>query len=484
MVPVGPSRSGRRRTATGTSGRRRSRPTCARAWCSPATRTRRGPSTTTAGAWYYHRFYDFQPDLNMANPRVRQEIEKIIGFWLQLGVAGFRLDAAPFVIELDRARRALARARTSPGSSDFREQLVVATRRRRHPGRGQRRGRAAARVLRRRPPAADAVQLHPQPADVPRPGPPGGRRRSCRRWPRPRRCPTPASGRPSCATTTRSTSVGSSATSTTRCSPRSGPSRTCSSTGGASAGGWRRCSATTAGGSRWPTPCSSACPGRRSSATATRSAWARTSPCPNATPSARRCSGATGPTAASRPPDATGLRRPVISGGEFGYETVNVEDQQRDPGSLLGWFQRSLPHPARVPGVRRRCLHAGPGRPARRAGAPHVGRPGQPAVRTQPRRRSSERRRRPAARSGRRPGGGLRPTAATSRSRGSSRAIEIGASGFRWIRLSRGLSRPVAASRGFGLPDEADVEREVGERCVDAEVRGVVGVGVVDRVDH
>ena len=53
-----------------------------------------------AGAWYYHRFYDFEPDLNMANPRVRQEIEKIIGFWLQLGVDGFRLDAAPFVIEL------------------------------------------------------------------------------------------------------------------------------------------------------------------------------------------------------------------------------------------------------------------------------------------------------------------------------------------------------------------------------------------------
>ena len=58
-----------------------------------------------AGAWYYHRFYDFQPDLNMANPRVRQEIEKIIGFWLQLGVAGFRLDAAPFIIELTDARR-------------------------------------------------------------------------------------------------------------------------------------------------------------------------------------------------------------------------------------------------------------------------------------------------------------------------------------------------------------------------------------------
>jgi maltose alpha-D-glucosyltransferase/alpha-amylase len=53
----------------------------------------------TAGAWYYHRFYNFQPDLNISNPRVREEIKKIAAFWLQLGVAGFRMDAAPFVIE-------------------------------------------------------------------------------------------------------------------------------------------------------------------------------------------------------------------------------------------------------------------------------------------------------------------------------------------------------------------------------------------------
>jgi maltose alpha-D-glucosyltransferase / alpha-amylase len=53
-----------------------------------------------AGAWYYHRFYDFQPDLNFANPEVREEAKKIIGFWLQLGVAGFRIDAMPFIIEL------------------------------------------------------------------------------------------------------------------------------------------------------------------------------------------------------------------------------------------------------------------------------------------------------------------------------------------------------------------------------------------------
>ena len=49
-------------------------------------------------AWYFHRFYDFQPDLNTANPEVQAEILKIMGYWLQLGVDGFRMDAVPFVI--------------------------------------------------------------------------------------------------------------------------------------------------------------------------------------------------------------------------------------------------------------------------------------------------------------------------------------------------------------------------------------------------
>lgn len=51
-----------------------------------------------AKAWYFHRFYDFQPDLNTSNPLVQAEILKIMGFWLQLGVSGFRMDAVPFVI--------------------------------------------------------------------------------------------------------------------------------------------------------------------------------------------------------------------------------------------------------------------------------------------------------------------------------------------------------------------------------------------------
>ena len=51
-----------------------------------------------AKEYYFHRFYEFQPDLNTANPKVQAEILKIMGFWIQLGVSGFRMDAVPFVI--------------------------------------------------------------------------------------------------------------------------------------------------------------------------------------------------------------------------------------------------------------------------------------------------------------------------------------------------------------------------------------------------
>jgi maltose alpha-D-glucosyltransferase/alpha-amylase len=52
-----------------------------------------------AKEYYFHRFFEFQPDLNMDNPAVRTEIRRIIGYWLQLGMEGFRLDAVPFMIE-------------------------------------------------------------------------------------------------------------------------------------------------------------------------------------------------------------------------------------------------------------------------------------------------------------------------------------------------------------------------------------------------
>ncbi|TFV80925.1 trehalose synthase [Microbacterium sp. dk485] len=53
-----------------------------------------------SGEWYLHSFYPHQPDLNIANPAVRDEIAKAIGFWLQLGITGFRVDAVPFFLEV------------------------------------------------------------------------------------------------------------------------------------------------------------------------------------------------------------------------------------------------------------------------------------------------------------------------------------------------------------------------------------------------
>ncbi len=52
-----------------------------------------------AGSYYWHRFYQHQPDLNYDNPAVLGEMLEVLHFWLALGVDGFRLDAAPFLVE-------------------------------------------------------------------------------------------------------------------------------------------------------------------------------------------------------------------------------------------------------------------------------------------------------------------------------------------------------------------------------------------------
>jgi len=50
-----------------------------------------------AKAYYFHRFYSHQPDLNYDNPAVRREMLRIVDFWLGLGVDGLRLDAVPYL---------------------------------------------------------------------------------------------------------------------------------------------------------------------------------------------------------------------------------------------------------------------------------------------------------------------------------------------------------------------------------------------------
>ena len=54
-----------------------------------------------SGEWYLHHFYRSQPDLNVTNPKVRDEIAKTMGYWLELGISGFRVDAVPFLLQTD-----------------------------------------------------------------------------------------------------------------------------------------------------------------------------------------------------------------------------------------------------------------------------------------------------------------------------------------------------------------------------------------------
>lgn len=52
-----------------------------------------------AKAYYWHRFYSHQPDLNFDNPKVQSEMLKVIDFWMKMGVDGVRLDAVPYLFE-------------------------------------------------------------------------------------------------------------------------------------------------------------------------------------------------------------------------------------------------------------------------------------------------------------------------------------------------------------------------------------------------
>lgn len=64
-----------------------------------------------AGQYYLHYFFPHQPDLNMNEPAVRDEMAEIVSFWIQQGLAGFRVDAVPFLVEF---RSQAAEAASNP----------------------------------------------------------------------------------------------------------------------------------------------------------------------------------------------------------------------------------------------------------------------------------------------------------------------------------------------------------------------------------
>jgi maltose alpha-D-glucosyltransferase/alpha-amylase len=71
-----------------------------------------------AKAYYWHRFYSHQPDLNFDNPRVRRALLDVLDYWLELGVDGLRLDAVPYLYERDGTN-----CENLPETHDFLKQL-------------------------------------------------------------------------------------------------------------------------------------------------------------------------------------------------------------------------------------------------------------------------------------------------------------------------------------------------------------------------
>ena len=246
MVP-----RGRARAATSPLPRlvrlaRRAARTSRRDWSSRARRRATGPTTTRPGSTTCTASTASSPTSTPPTPRCATRSHRSSGFWLELGVAGFRLDAVPALLETAGAARAVGRTRSS-GCADLR---AFASRRR---GDAMLLGevnvglKELAELLRRaRRRAAHAVRVPDQPAPVAG-ARARGRRAAGDRDPRAAAVPpdngvgdVPAQPRRADARPAHRRR------SATRSSPPSRPTRACGSTATASAAAPRRCSAATA----------------------------------------------------------------------------------------------------------------------------------------------------------------------------------------------------------------------------------------------
>ena len=251
-----------RLTATGTSGRTSARAGTRRARCSLPMQSTTWTRDKKARKYYFHRFYEHQPDFNTHHPAFREELYKIMGFWLQLGVSGFRMDAVPFLVERKGAN--VKPVKDFALLEEMRRFL-------------QWRARDAILLAEANVPPQESLHYFGDEGDRLQmmlnfpvnqrlyyafaTGDPGrSSARSARRSPT---CRAMRSGCSSCEATTSSTSAGSPTRSESACSRCSRRSRTCSSTTAASAGASRRCSATTAGAWSSRTACSSRFRARR-----------------------------------------------------------------------------------------------------------------------------------------------------------------------------------------------------------------------------
>jgi maltose alpha-D-glucosyltransferase/alpha-amylase len=89
----------------------------------------------TAKAYYWHRFFAFQPDLNFNNPAVIEEVLKAMRFWLDMGVDALRMDAIPYLVERDGTScenlpetHAVIRTIRAAIDADYANRLILADR--------------------------------------------------------------------------------------------------------------------------------------------------------------------------------------------------------------------------------------------------------------------------------------------------------------------------------------------------------------------
>ena len=289
-----------------------------------------------------HRFYPHQPDLNINNPLVRNEIHKVIGFWLELGLSGFRIDAVPFLIEQADPDNPAVR-----DPHDYLRDL--------HDFAVRRRGDAMLLAEANEPADKLAAFLGDRGnqmdmlfnfilnqalylAFVRHDATPGDR------------CAAVAARHP-----------GTGAMGELHQEPRRGQPRQADrwGTGGgvrrvraegldaavrprASGAASRRWSAGTAGASSWRTASSSPCRAHRSSSTARRSASARTWPCATARRSARRWPGPTVRQLGSPRPTSRSCRVRRSATARSDTDGSTSRRSERDPGSLLNWMERTI----------------------------------------------------------------------------------------------------------------------------------------------
>ena len=120
--------------ATSTCGATRPSGTATRASSSRTSRPRTGRGTRSPSQYYWHRFYSHQPDLNFDNAEVRRALSSQVDYWFRMGVDGLRLDAVPYLYEregtscenLPETHEFLQRAARATSTTHFPNRMLLA----------------------------------------------------------------------------------------------------------------------------------------------------------------------------------------------------------------------------------------------------------------------------------------------------------------------------------------------------------------------